>query len=144
MVSAVVSASFTDKSAVWNRGKAILILSSVVLAAILVSMPLLVMPKVETVNFICYHEPLETNITFTLPVKVDMTNGLSSNEAVIIANKVADFDGINRHELNSAVTAADGAWIVNLSWGGLGEELSHVFEAEIYPSNQTVSFSHCK
>ncbi len=127
-----------------NRGKVVLTASlGLIIVVLMVGIPL-ALPKAEPVNFACYHEPIEENGMFAITAKVDLKDGLGNDEAVNVANLVADFDGITRHELNSTVGLTDGSWIVNLFWGGAGEELSHVFQAKIFPSNQTVLFNHCK
>ncbi len=132
------------KTLVSRNRTVIALFSPVALAVIVVCVLLLAAPRAEATVFSCYHEPLETNVTFTVQVRVNLADGLSGDEAVNVANSVADFDGMTRHSVNSTVHNADGSWTVNLSWGGLGEELSHVFQAKIYPSNQTVLFSHCR
>jgi hypothetical protein len=126
------------------NGTKVVLIATIALAIVLVLGVSLALPKAQPINFTCYHENTEDNTVFTVTAKVDLRDGLCNDEAASIANAVADSDGITRHELNSTAGLADGSWIVNLSWGGAGEELSHVFQAKIFPCNQTVLFNHCR
>lgn len=102
-------------------------------------------PNAEAVTFTCYYNSTtDIDPKFTFPIEVNLADGLSSHEAISIAYKVADCIGKTRHQLNSTIPSDDGSWIVNLHWGLTEEDMGHTFQAKIYPSNQTIYYSHCR
>jgi hypothetical protein len=102
-------------------------------------------PNAEAVTFTCYYNSTtDIDPKFTFPIEVNLADGLSSHEAISIAYKVADCIGKTRHQLNSTIPSDDGSWTVNLHWGLTEEDMGHTFQAKIYPSNQTIYYSHCR
>jgi hypothetical protein len=99
----------------------------------------------ESVNFACNAgSPYE----FTVTVKIDLSDGMNSTEAVMVAREIFE------HELNAtyAVKSAEaddaGVWTVDLSWefdlpSGKPEVLNHFFDVTINPLDQTVTYSRC-
>jgi acetyltransferase-like isoleucine patch superfamily enzyme len=100
---------------------------------------------IETVGFTCR---LNVNATFTVPVAVNLDDGMNSTEAVMVADRIFEHEMTSAtYMVKSAEADADGVWTVKLSWGlvvnGEQESLSHFFDVGIDPLNQAVTYSRC-
>jgi hypothetical protein len=79
-------------------------------------------------------------------VKINLDNGMNKAEALLVAEKICGYDSPNpnlHHSKGSASVDAQGVWHVHYNWGLEDEELTHFCFTDIYPSNQTFSYSIC-
>jgi hypothetical protein len=84
-----------------------------------------------------------------LTVKVDLNDGMSREEAILVAQQL--FPEVHSHatyELKSADVNDAGVWTVSLPWGavladGTQENHSHYFIATIDPTTLTIQSSTC-
>lgn len=126
---------------------------------VFVSLIILLVAVVLLVNSIYFQKPAASSLVdftchlrnndeaFNITVNVNLKDGMSLDEAVLVANMVFDNtlgqEG-QPHLLDSADVDEHGVWTVELTWGYSTADLMHWFEAEINPFNRTVIYSHCK
>ncbi len=101
----------------------------------------------ERVDFTCRFDKQST--TFTVPVAVNLDDGMNSTEAITVADQVFRNQMNNAtYIVNSADPDANGIWTVKLSWelvlnGELPKSLGHYFDVVINPSTREVSYTRC-
>jgi len=90
----------------------------------------------ETVVFTCH---AGTEYAFTFAVEVDLSDGLSSAEATLVATSLFKHEmKKSNYTVKSTQSNMDGAWTVYLNWDG-----SHYFNVHVNPSNRTVEYERC-
>lgn len=83
-----------------------------------------------------------SNYPFAVSAYVDLEDGMTKTEAALIATKVFAHEMTNaKFTLKSATVDDTGIWTVKFSWGIGQESLSHYFNVEINPFNQTAAYS---
>ena len=99
----------------------------------------------EPVNFTC---KVGSHYEFNVTVKVDLSDGMNSTEAVMVAREIFEHELNANYAVKSAEADDSGVWTVDLSWeydlpSGKPEVLSHYFDVTINPQVQTVTYSRC-
>jgi hypothetical protein len=90
--------------------------------------------------------PVEGEGNYEITVKINLDNGMNRAEALLVANKICGFDKPDsklHHTEGAASVDSLGVWHVHYQWGLGDEKLTHIRFTDIYPSNQTFSFSSC-
>jgi hypothetical protein len=102
--------------------------------------------KVEAVNFTC-HAGSEYAFVFT--VEVDLSNGMSSDEATAVARCLYEFNmNQTNYEVKSVQSDGEGAWTVFLLWGSVSakgdlEKHSYYYNIHINTGDRTVEYDRC-
>ncbi len=112
-------------------------------------------PKTSSAQWVDFTCNAGSKYAFTVTVKIDLSDGMDSAEAVTVANAIFKHEMTEAiYELKSTKAHDDGIWSVNLSWeyspmrSTTGEQdasppFGHYFEVVINPLNQTVTYSRC-
>jgi hypothetical protein len=103
---------------------------------------------IEAVDFTC-HESSE--YAFVFPVKVDLSDGMDSDEAIVVARCLYEVCmNQTNYEVKSVQSSGDGVWTVYLLWGsdsprasGELENRSHYFNVHVNVADRTVEYDRC-
>ncbi len=80
-----------------------------------------------------------TEYAFTFAVEVDLSDGMDSSEATLVATSLYEFEmKKDNYTVKSTQDNGDGTWMVFLNWDG-----SHYYNAHVNPTNRTVEYERC-
>jgi hypothetical protein len=90
----------------------------------------------QAVNFTCH---AGSEYAFTFAVEVDLSDGMNSSEATLVATSLYEFEmKKDNYTVKSTQDNGDGTWMVFLNWDG-----SHYYNVHVNPTNRTVEYSRC-
>jgi hypothetical protein len=97
------------------------------------------------VNFTCN---ADSSYAFAVTVEIDLSDGMNSTEAEIVARAIFEHELDAVYVVKSAEVDGSGVWTVNLSWeydvpNVEQEALTHFFDVAINPFDQTATYSRC-
>jgi hypothetical protein len=134
-----------------GKHKAIITVSfTIILSIALVFLLAACLSNKVTLNFRTDYEleaftyQLDSNHPSTVWARVNLEDGMSKSEAILVAAKVSSQEMINiKFEIKSATVDATGVWTENFSRGNGQEPFGYHFNVKINPFHQTVTYDRC-